>query len=101
MRELCRDSFDYAVDEDIAGMEPPRVMIAAYNRDGDVGPDPNNLTLDTQNTKSRWNKAVISILLGKVPTQQQELYLTLPAVSDNYIADLLNMRARNLVTAWN
>ena len=101
VRELCRDSFDYAVDEDIAGIEPPCAMIVAYNRGGDIGPDPNNLTLDTRNTKSRWNKAVISILLGKVPAQQQEPYPTLLTVSDNYITDLLNMHVRNLVTAWN
>lgn len=101
VRELCRDSFDYAIDEDIASMEPSRATITAYNRGGDVGPNPNNLTLDTRNTKSRWNKAVISILLGKVPAQQQELYLTLPAVSNNYIADLLKMRIQNLITTWN
>ena len=100
VRELCRETFQYRTDQDIVDMEPPHAIIAAYNEGGSAGPNPDNLALDLRNTKSRWNKAVISILLGKVPAQQQKLYPTLPSVSNAYIEDLLNTHVRNLIMVW-
>ena len=45
--------FGYVTDYDIISMKPPHMRITAYNGDGDDSPDPDNLTLDTQNTTSR------------------------------------------------
>lgn len=73
-------------------MKPPHTQIQAYNRDGKVGPDEDNLSLDPRELDSRWNRKAIAILLDKVPGQQEKTYPNLQKVSDNYIEDILKQR---------
>jgi hypothetical protein len=104
-KSLCRDVFKYrfqiATDDDFILHESADPALVEAHQEGKAMPNKHDLRFDmTSGADSKWNEAVIDILLSTMKKHHKKSPIRLPKRSDQYLRDMIYEKYKRVQKAW-
>ncbi|KIP01154.1 hypothetical protein PHLGIDRAFT_17403, partial [Phlebiopsis gigantea 11061_1 CR5-6] len=104
VRDLSKTVFNISKTEEFINHVPaPAAIVDSFHlrEDGAVGPDPEDIHMDVAHeAKSPWNIEIHDVLVEKTKKVMADDWEGLPAVSDDYIRQIVEQRCQSLWSSW-